>query len=101
MAEHEIWSEARAAAIIAVHRDRDGAALEVFIALQAAFGCVTPRAVAMVAEALNLSRAEMHGLVSRRGEDGVGRGDSHDGDAHQQPHREPRPPRPDHLLDSN
>jgi len=33
-------------------------------ALQERFGCVDPAAVALVADALNLSRAEVHGVVS-------------------------------------
>ena len=38
--------------------------LPVLHALQQAFGCVPEAAVPMVAEALNLSRAEVHGVVT-------------------------------------
>jgi formate dehydrogenase subunit gamma len=58
------WDEARARAIIDQHRHQDGATLPILHALQAAFGCVPEGAIPMVAEALNLSRAEVHGVVS-------------------------------------
>ena len=61
---HETWSPGRAAAIIAEHRRRPGATLPILHALQEAFGCVPVAAVPLVAEALNLSRAEVHGVVS-------------------------------------
>ncbi len=38
--------------------------LPILHALQEAFGCVPEAAVPMVAEALNLSRAEVHGVVT-------------------------------------
>jgi formate dehydrogenase subunit gamma len=50
--------------IIATHRGAEGAALPILHAIQEAFGCVPEEAVPMVAEALNLSRAEMHGIVT-------------------------------------
>jgi len=58
------WSKDRAAELIAAHRDDDGAALPILHALQAEFGHVPPEAVPMVAAALNLSRAEVHGIVT-------------------------------------
>ncbi|MBN8904321.1 MAG: NAD(P)H-dependent oxidoreductase subunit E, partial [Rhodospirillales bacterium] len=61
---HEAWNASRAAEIIARHTDREGATLPILHALQAAFGCVPADAVPMVAEALNLSRAEVHGIVT-------------------------------------
>ncbi|HEY7581182.1 MAG TPA: formate dehydrogenase subunit gamma [Acetobacteraceae bacterium] len=64
MASYEAWNEARAADIIAAHADREGATLPILHALQAAFGCVPAAAVPMVAGALNLTRAEVHGIVS-------------------------------------
>lgn len=60
----EPWSADRAAAIIAQHRHRPGACLPILHALQAAFGHVPAAAVPLVAQALNLSRAEVHGVVS-------------------------------------
>jgi formate dehydrogenase subunit gamma len=64
MANHEPFSEARTAEIIAAHEGLDGPLLPVLQALQAAFGCVPRQAVALTAKALNLSRAEVHGVVS-------------------------------------
>lgn len=64
MAEYEPWDQDRARAIIAEHVALDGAALPILHALQAVFGCVPQQAVAIVAQALNLSRAEMHGIVT-------------------------------------
>jgi formate dehydrogenase subunit gamma len=64
LASYEAWNEARAADIIAAHADREGATLPILHALQAAFGCVPAAAVPMVAGALNLTRAEVHGIVS-------------------------------------
>ena len=42
----------------------EGATLPILHALQHVFGCVPPDAVPMVARALNLSRAEVHGIVT-------------------------------------
>jgi formate dehydrogenase subunit gamma len=60
----EIWDETRAGEIIAAYADLPGAALPILHALQDAFGFVPQDAVPMIAEALNLSRAEVHGVVS-------------------------------------
>lgn len=64
MTVHEPWSESRAAEVIAGHNTGEGAALPILHALQEIFGCVPEAAVPMVAHALNLSRAEMHGVVT-------------------------------------
>lgn len=58
------WNEQLAADIIAEHRGVEGPALPILHALQAAFGHVPEEAVRMVAEALNVTRAEMHGVVT-------------------------------------
>ena len=58
------WDEARAQNVIDAHKSMEGAALPVLHALQAAFGLITDRAIEMVADTLNLSRAEVHGVVS-------------------------------------
>lgn len=60
----EPWSAARAEQIIAPHLSREGALLPILHALQDAFGCVPREAVPLVAHALNLSRAEVHGVVT-------------------------------------
>ena len=51
-------------AIIAEHAGRKGALLPMLHAVQKAFGCIAPEAEAAIALALNLSRAEVHGVVS-------------------------------------
>ena len=61
---YEPWNEQRTAAIIAEHRDAEGPALPILHALQEAFGHVPEEAVRMVADALNVTRAEMHGVVT-------------------------------------
>jgi formate dehydrogenase subunit gamma len=58
------WDTRRAAEIIDQHRHFDGPVLPVLRAIQEAFGCIPEPAIAQVAEALNLSRAEIYGVVS-------------------------------------
>ncbi len=55
---------ARIDEIVAAHAHREGPLLPVLHDVQAAFGCVDQQAEAAIAEALNLSRAEVHGVVS-------------------------------------
>ena len=50
--------------IIAAHTRRDGPLLPILHDVQAAFGHVSEEAVRAIAQALNLSRAEVHGVVS-------------------------------------
>jgi formate dehydrogenase subunit gamma len=64
MPRYEPWSDERASEIIAQHRDLPGATLPILHALQETFGCISEAAVRLVAEALNLSRAEVHGTVT-------------------------------------
>src|SRR6201994_4235025 len=64
MATFERGKKERADAIIAAHRGLEGATLPILHALQAAFGCVPIDAEPMVAAALNLTRAEVHGIVT-------------------------------------
>ena len=64
MSDYEVWSADRAIEIISQHRDRDGPMLPVLHALQEAFGHIPEAAVRMVAETLNISRAEVHGVVT-------------------------------------
>ena len=61
---YEPWNAARAADIIAAEAKQDGACLPILHALQRAFGHVPQEAVPMVAHTVNLSRAEVHGVVS-------------------------------------
>lgn len=46
------------------HVDREGALLPVLHDVQAAFGCIPRDAVPLIAQVLNLSRADVHGVVS-------------------------------------
>src|SRR5262245_24446058 len=62
--QYEPWNVERAATIIAEHRGLEGPTLPIFHAMQETFGYVPEAAVPMVAEALNLSRAEVHGVVT-------------------------------------
>jgi formate dehydrogenase subunit gamma len=64
MPGYEPWNVERASELIAEHGQRDGAMLPILHALQEVFGCVPEPAVPMMAEALNLSRAEVHGVVT-------------------------------------
>jgi formate dehydrogenase subunit gamma len=61
---HEPWNAARAQEIIGAHAGMEGAMLPILHALQEEFGHVPDDAVPMVAAALNLSRAEVHGVVT-------------------------------------
>jgi formate dehydrogenase subunit gamma len=58
------YSLDEAASIIAAERDRPGALLPIFHALQGAFGYISPESVGQIAEALNLSRAEVYGVLT-------------------------------------
>lgn len=58
------WDEAQATDIIRRHDGREGALLPILHDVQTAFGCVPAEAVPFIAQALNLSRAEVHGVVS-------------------------------------
>lgn len=56
--------EARIAESIAAHRDVPGGLLPIFHSIQDSLGYVPGEAVPTIAEALNLSRAEVHGVLS-------------------------------------
>jgi formate dehydrogenase subunit gamma len=61
---HEPWNTTRGADIIAQHTHLEGATLVILHALQEAFGYVPEPAIPMIASALNLSRAEVHGVLT-------------------------------------
>jgi len=50
--------------IVAEHARREGPLLPVLHQVQAEFGCIDAEAEAVIADALNLSRAEVHGVAS-------------------------------------
>jgi formate dehydrogenase subunit gamma len=60
----EPWDADRGAEIIAEHARLEGPTLVILHALQEAFGYVPEPAIPMIAEALNLSRAEVHGVFT-------------------------------------
>lgn len=57
-------SKSKLAAIIAEHAGREGPLLPILHDVQHEFGCVDAESEAEIALALNLSRAEVHGVVS-------------------------------------
>ena len=57
-------SESPVREIIAAHRGREGPLLPILHDVQEALGCIDPAAEVEIANALNLSRAEVHGVVS-------------------------------------
>ena len=61
---HELWNESRARGIAAGFASAKGGLLPALQAIQAEFGHVPGEAVALLAEAFNLSRAEVHGIVT-------------------------------------
>lgn len=50
--------------ICADHADREGPLLPILHAVQAEFGCIDDAAERVIAKALNLTRAEVHGVAS-------------------------------------
>ncbi len=60
----EPWSPERTVEIIAAQADLEGPLLPILHEIQAAFGHVPAAAVPIIAGALNLSRAEVHGVIS-------------------------------------
>ncbi|WP_226018028.1 NAD(P)H-dependent oxidoreductase subunit E [Novosphingobium sp. FKTRR1] len=55
---------AELARIIAAHASREGPLLPILHDVQAAFGHVSEATIRTIAQALNLTRAEVHGVVS-------------------------------------
>ena len=64
MTTYELFTPERAVEIIAGEADQPGALLPVLHALQHAFGYVPDSAVPIIAGALNLSRADVHGVLT-------------------------------------
>jgi formate dehydrogenase subunit gamma len=54
----------RVRAVVDVHRGDRGALLPILHGLQAEFGYIGPEMVPVIAEELNLSKAEVHGVIS-------------------------------------
>jgi formate dehydrogenase subunit gamma len=64
MSVYEPWDTERGAEIIAGLKHIEGGTLVILHALQEAFGYVPEPSIPMVASALNLSRAEVHGVFT-------------------------------------
>jgi formate dehydrogenase subunit gamma len=64
MGQRREWSADLASEVIAAHQNEAGALLPMLHELQETFGYIPAAAVPMVAQALNLSRAEVHGVVT-------------------------------------
>lgn len=58
------WNEAEATEIVRRHDGREGSLLPILHDLQTAFGFVPEPAIPFLAHALNITRAEVHGVVS-------------------------------------
>jgi formate dehydrogenase subunit gamma len=61
---HEPWSEEAATATITAHATQRGPLLPVLRILQETFGYVDERAIALVGNILNLSRADVYGVLT-------------------------------------
>lgn len=64
MKNYEPWSEEKTSSIVASHLHMEGPLLPILHAVQEAFGFVPEEAIPVIAKDLNLSRAEVHGVVS-------------------------------------
>ncbi len=64
MPRYEPWTADRTVEIARAHAGREGPLLPILHEIQETFGHVPEAAVPVVAEVLNLSRAEVHGVVS-------------------------------------
>ena len=64
MPDYTPWSLEKAVEVIATKADMDGALMPVLHALNATFGYVPDEAVPLIAGALNLSRADVHGVLT-------------------------------------
>lgn len=64
MSSPQPWDADRAREIVEAHLGLEGPALPILHALQEEFGCVPAQAVPLVAERLDLSRADVHGIVT-------------------------------------
>ena len=59
-----VWNSDQAGAVIAQHAGRPGACLPILHALQERFGYIDEAAIPLIAKALNISKADVHGVVS-------------------------------------
>lgn len=64
MQRFEPWSESRTREIVAGHQSLEGPLLPILHTVQETFGYIPREAVPVIAHGLNLSRAEVHGVVT-------------------------------------
>lgn len=64
MSDPKTAKEQRIGEIVAEHHGREGPLLPILHDVQRAFGCVDAESEALIAKGLNLSRADVHGVVS-------------------------------------
>ena len=64
MSRFEHWSEERTVEIVAAHLPLEGPLMPLLHAVQHTFGYVPEEAIPVIARELNLSRAEVHGVVT-------------------------------------
>ena len=64
MSNMQAWDASRAEARIRELEHLPGALLPILHSLQEEFGYIDPAATPMIADALNLSHAEVHGVIS-------------------------------------
>lgn len=64
MSRFEPWSEERTVEIVEEHRALEGPLMPILHAVQRVFGYVPEEAVPVLAREMNLSRAEVHGVVT-------------------------------------
>jgi len=64
MYRRQPWAEDRARAIIETHKGMRGALLPMLHAFQEEFGYIPQDAIQLLANALNITRAEVHGVAS-------------------------------------
>lgn len=64
MVHYPAWDQDEARSIVSGLSHLEGATLPILHALQEEFGYVDPQIVPVIADALNLSRAEVHGAIT-------------------------------------
>lgn len=64
MVSHKPWDETLALDIITQHTKGDGSLLPILHAIQESFGFIHEAATSLIAHHLNLSRAEVHGVIT-------------------------------------
>lgn len=64
MNKHQGWNADVVTEVIAGHEGQEGSLLPILHDLQEAFGYIPEAAEPMIAQALNISRAEVHGVVT-------------------------------------